>query len=85
MTGGKMADGTPWVAIEPDDPEAEQFIVHTECEKCGKVHHFDFWTMMRGEPVTCEHCGNVTRAKVRRYISNPETGELEEVPPRCPE
>jgi Zn ribbon nucleic-acid-binding protein len=66
MNGGKMEDGTSFVAIGNGEPEAKKFIVHTECPKCGKQHYFDFWAMFRGEWITCEHCGNRSRAEVRK-------------------
>lgn len=79
MNGGKLEDGTPYVAIGAGEPEAREFVVHCACESCGKQHHFDLWRMAAGEPITCEHCGHVTRARVTRYVPDPETGELVEV------
>lgn len=60
---GYTEDGTPYVAIGNDEPEAKEFIVHTKCENCGQVHYFDFWAMFRGEEIECEHCGHKTKAK----------------------
>lgn len=67
-SSGRLNDGTPWVAIDADDPRTKEWIVHTECEACGKVHYFDFWAMFRGEEITCEHCGHKSVAKVRRLV-----------------
>ena len=63
---GKMEDGTPYVAIGANEPEAKEFIVHMECPACGKQRYFDFWAMFRGEVITCEHCGHESRAEVER-------------------
>lgn len=68
MDGGKLEDGTPWVAIGAGEPEAKEFIVHCECEACGKQHYFDFWAMFRGEVITCEHCGHSTVSRRRELI-----------------
>jgi len=70
VSGGKMPDGTPFIAIGANEPEANRFTVHTECEACGEMHYFDFWAMFRGEWITCEHCGHRTRAKRRRYVGD---------------
>ena len=70
MNGGTMSDGTPFVAIGADEPEAREWIVHTECEQCGEQHHFDFWAMFRGEEITCEHCGHKTRATRKRLVGD---------------
>ena len=75
MNGGKLGDGTPWIAIDANDPEAERFIVHSRCEECGKMHYFDLWAMFRGEVITCEHCGHESVAKRRRLVD----GEWEEI------
>lgn len=61
-TSGHMEDGTPWVCIGADEPEAERYMVHCECSQCGQDHWFDLWAMFRGEEITCEHCGHVSRA-----------------------
>ena len=60
---GRMEDGTPFVTIGGNEPEAEEFIVHSRCESCGEMHYFDFWKMYRGEEIECEHCGHRTSAK----------------------
>ena len=65
-TSGHMSDGTPWVCIGADEPEAERYMVHCECIACGQDHWFDLWAVSRGEEITCEHCGHVSRAKVTR-------------------
>ena len=68
MNSGRMEDGTPWVAIDANDPEAEEFIVHCECEECGKMHYFNFWDMFSGKEITCEHCGHKSVAKRQRLV-----------------
>ena len=68
MNSGRLEDGTPWVAIGADEPEAKEFIVHMECSKCGKQHYFNLWDAFAEKPITCEHCGNVSKAKVTRYV-----------------
>lgn len=73
MEGGRLEDGTPWVAIGANEPEAKEFIVHCKCENCGKMHYFDFWAMFRGEEITCEHCGHKSKAtRHQRLLPNGE-------------
>lgn len=67
MEGGRLEDGTPWVAIGGDEPEAKEFIVHCACEECGEQHYFNLWDLLAEKEITCEHCGHVSKAKVRRY------------------
>ena len=64
MTSGRMEDGTPFIAIGNDEPEAKKLIVHTMCSKCGKLHYFDLWAMINGEEIICEHCGHRTKREV---------------------
>ena len=68
MNSGRLDDGTPWVAIGSDEPEAREFIIHSECESCGKEHYFDLWSLLRGEEIVCEHCGHRSKAKRQKLV-----------------
>lgn len=87
MNNGKLDDGTPFVCIGANEPEAKEFIVHSKCKNCGQQHYFNLWKMLAGETIVCEHCGHESRAENRRrYLSstgkweryNEATGEWEE-------
>lgn len=75
VTGGRMEDGTPFVAIGAGEPESREFIVHSECPECGRQHYFDLWRCLAGEPIECEHCGRTEISGSSRL--NNETGEME--------
>lgn len=68
MEGGKLEDGTPYVCIGADEPEAHEFVVHCKCPNCGKQHYFNIWKMFRGEVIACEHCGHESKATNRRRL-----------------
>lgn len=67
---GRLEDGTPFMAIGSNEPEAQELIVHCECTNCGKEHYFDLWKMFRGEVIKCEHCGHESKAERKRYHLN---------------
>ena len=74
MNGGLLADGTPYVAIGNDEPEANVLMVRHICQGCGNEFDFDFWAMFAGESIICPSCGRVSRrGPIETY--DPRTGE----------
>ena len=66
MERGKMSDGTPFVAIGADEPEAERLMVWDRCPECGTRRDFNFWDLYACKPIVCPECGHVSVAKKER-------------------